>query len=80
MFDWPPANHTSPTSTSWTFTSFAASVRPSFEAGIGLRFTRQPPCASATASADCPANVTVTFSPGAAVPHTATGLSRCSTM
>ena len=50
------------------------------DAAIGLRLTRQPPCASATASADCPANVTVTFSPGAAVPHTATGLSRCSTM
>ena len=55
-------------------------VRLSFEAGIGSRFTRQAPFASAVAVFACPANVTVTFSPASAVPHTATGRLRWKTM
>ena len=76
----PEQSHTSPTRTSFTSTPFALRTRPSADASIGARRTSQRPSAPAVADTDCPANVTVTRSPASAVPHTATGFPRCSTM
>ena len=84
MFDWPLANHTSPTRTldisSWLPATETFIVRFSHDASIGSRRTRHSPLASAFAVFDCPANSTVTASPGVAVPHTGTGTQRCITM
>ena len=76
----PEASHTSPTSTFAIFRSPITSVRGSLLAAIGSRSTRQRPSVPAVPHLVCPANETVTFSPGWAVPHTGTRIPRCSTM
>ena len=56
------------------------SVRGSALACKESSFTLQAPLSSAVALLLCPAKATVTFSPGAAVPHTGTAMPRWSTM
>ena len=71
----PEQNHTSPTTTFLNASAFSPVTRnsvPSAQAFSGASLSRHLPCASAVAVAVCPANDTVTFSPGAALPHTGT--------
>ena len=60
------------------------SVPPSLEAGIAPSSTIHLPPGQAFVQRDwrnvAPAKVTFTASPGSAVPHTRTGMSRCSTI
>ena len=79
VLDCPAQNQTSPTRTSFATASFARSSRLSHEAFIGASFTHHFPSAPAVAATRWPANVTITFSPASAVPHTGTARSRCST-
>ena len=72
----PEQNHTSPTTTFLKTSAFSPATRnsaPSAHACIGASSVFQRPCALAVAVAVCPANETVTFSPGAAFPQTGTG-------
>ena len=82
MFDWPEPSQTSPTSTSEKVTVFwpltVSVCGPA--AASGASFTDHLPSAPAFAVAVWPAIVTVTSSPGAAVPHTGTAVARWSTM
>ncbi len=83
MFDWPDASHTSPTRTSLTVSvvpPFTVSVCGSPAASSGSSFNVHWPSASAFVAFDFPAMETVTSSPGAAQPHTATAASLCKTM
>ena len=80
VLDCPLQNHTSPTRTSFSTTSFAASTPPFLHAGIAPSSTIHLPLAQAFVSRDCPAKDTCTASPGSAVPHTRTGMSRCNTI
>ena len=79
----PEQNHTSPTTTFLNVSAFSPATRnsaPSAHALSGASAVFQRPCASAVAVAVCPANDTVTFSPGAALPHTGTRCPCWSTM
>ena len=82
--DWPLANHTSPTRTFLivSLLDAPATVRTrfSFDASIASSETLHLPSAPAWAVFVCPANVTVTFSPGSATPHTGTARPRWRTM
>src|SRR5579862_6888435 len=82
MLDWPEQTQTSPTATlrisKWWSPSTASVYGPGL--WIGLNVTTQLPWLLAMVESDWPAMVTVTFWPGAAVPHTGSFLSRCRTM
>ena len=83
MFDWPEANHTSPTSTPLIRRMFSPVTFSSPVTVVSLMAsnrTRQRPSSPATVRLVWPANSTVTFSPGLAVPHTGATAPRCSTM
>ena len=85
MFDCPAHSHTSPTSTSPTVSrgcppASTFSSRAVLLADCAGNSTSQRPFASATALAAAPLNVTVISCPAAAVPHTGSAISRCSTM
>ena len=79
MFDCPMPSHTSPTSTSENVVPQTTSWRPTDEYAIGSSVTRHLPSAPAFAVFVCPANLTTTFSPGSAMPHTGTGRFACNT-
>ena len=79
----PEQNHTSPTTTFLNTSAFSPATwnsAPSAHAFSGASAVFQRPCASAVAVAVCPAKDTVTFSPGAALPHTGTRCPCWSTM
>ena len=86
MFDCPEQSQTSPTSTSLNVT---AVLPPETTSGVPACFgsafiagslTSHLPESSAVAEASWPRNLTVTFSPGSAVPQTGTAMPCCSTM
>ena len=81
IFDCPEPTHTSPTSTSCTWIVLLPAMVMSY-GPPGFSFvnrTIQRPSAPATALRCCFRKVTVTFSPGAAVPHTGTDIPLCNT-
>ena len=79
----PEQNQTSPTTTSLRTISFSpltTKAVPFALALSGARSTRHEPSAPAVAPTVCPANATVTPSPGDALPHTGTRCPLCNTM
>ena len=84
VLDCPLANHTSPTRTFRIVSALDAPTtvrtRFSFDASIASSDTHHLPSAPAWAVLLCPANATVTFSPGSATPHTGTARPRWRTM
>src|SRR5258706_1430334 len=82
MFDWPEQTQTSPTKTFFNVIVFfpATTISNGPPAFNGLSVTDHLPPASAVGLTGCFLNVTVTFSPGAAVPQIGTFVSRCKTM
>ena len=55
-------------------------INGNMAAAIGASSTRHLPSAPAVVLSACPANVTVTASPGSAQPQTGAATSRCNTM
>src|SRR5262249_3451960 len=82
MLDWPEQTQTSPTATLCTTNVFfpATVISHGPPAASGPSSTFQRPPLSGAVPAVCPARLTVTCSPGSAVPHTATFVPRWSTM
>jgi hypothetical protein len=78
MFDWPEQSQTSPIRMSDACAAPALSVKGP-PASIAGSATRQPPLSSAVALRRAEPSVTVTCSPGAAVPQIAIGRPRWST-
>src|SRR5665213_2843734 len=82
MLDWPEPSQTSPMRTSFTVIEFFPE-RVISKGPPGLRWERRTthlPSAPATADFVCFLKVTVTFSPGSAVPHTGTDMPLWRTM
>ena len=84
MFDWPPANQTSPIATSLSSTAapqpFSARIACPVPAGRAGNSTRQSPFASARTSLRTPSNEIWTFERAGAVPTISIGLPRWKTM
>ena len=86
MFDCPEQIQTSPTTTSASRTGSGEAddvtviTRGWVLATKGSRSTRHRPWSPACVCLSWPANDTATVAPGSAVPHTGTGIARCSTM